>query len=172
MSPDFDEIYNEVAPGVYRYLRRLAGSRAHAEEILQETFMKLHAQLASGVAISHPRAWLFQVATNLSKDEKRHEVRAAVREQRYSTQQTVLDFHAQLEKQQIVRRALDELTPRMRHVLLLFSEGFTYREISEISSVEAAYVGVLLQRARASFRKHYEEEQERNRGEQYKPRSL
>ncbi len=134
--------------------------------------MKLYSQMAAGVSISHPRAWLFQVATNLSKDEKRNEIRAAVREEHYSAQQTVVDFYTQLEKQQVVRRALEGLTPRMRQVLLLFSEGFSYREISEISSVEAAYVGVLLQRARVAFRKHYEEEQERNRGEQYKPRSL
>ena len=172
MSPDFDEIYREIAPSVYRYLRRLTGSRAHAEDILQETFMKLHGQLTTGVTVSHPRAWLFQVATNLSKDEKRNEIRAAIREEHYSTQQTVIDFHTQLEKQQVVRRALDGLTPRMRQVLLLFSEGFSYREISEISGVEAAYVGVLLQRARAAFRKHYDEEQEFHRGEQYKPRSL
>ncbi len=35
--------------------------------------MKLHAQLDAGVNIAHPRAWLFQVGTNLSKDEKRNE---------------------------------------------------------------------------------------------------
>jgi len=172
VSLDFDEIYNEVAAGVYRYLRRLTGSRAHAEDILQETFMRLHAQLEAGVNISHPRAWLFQVATNLSKDEKRNEIRAAVREERYAAQPTVIEFHTQVEKQQVIRRALDQLSPRMRQVLLLFSEGFTYREISEISGVESTYVGVLLQRARVAFKKHYEDEQELNRGERYKPSSL
>src|SRR5437773_1958015 len=135
MNPDFDEIYNEVAPSVYRYLRRLTGSRTLAEDILQETFMKLHAQLETGAVISHPRAWLFQVATNLTKDEKRNEIRAAIREEHYSAQDRIVDFHRQLEKQQSIRRALDQLTPRMRQVLLLFSEGFTYREISEISGV-------------------------------------
>lgn len=169
---DFDEIYNEVAAGVYRYLRRLTGSRALAEDILQETFMKLHAQLAAGVTISHPRAWLFQVATNLSKDEKRNEIRAALREEHYSAQPTVIEFYTQLEKQHVIRRTLEQLSPRMRQVLLLFSEGFTYREISEISGVEAAYVGVLLQRARATFKKFYEDEQERDRGERYRPHSL
>ncbi|HEX9423475.1 MAG TPA: RNA polymerase sigma factor [Pyrinomonadaceae bacterium] len=124
--------------------------------MLQETFMKLHAQLDAGVNIAHPRAWLFQVGTNLSKDEKRNEIRAAVREERYSAQPTVIEFHAQLEKRQVIRRTLDQLSPRMRQVLLLFSEGFTYREISEISGVEATYVGVLLQRARAAFKKHYQ----------------
>jgi len=69
----------------------------------------------------------------------------------------VIDFHAELEKQQLVRRSLDQLTPRMRQVLLLVSEGFKYREISEITGVEPAYVGVLIQRGRAAFKKSYEE---------------
>jgi RNA polymerase sigma-70 factor (ECF subfamily) len=172
VGPDFDEIYNEVGPGIYRYLRRLTGSRAQAEDVLQETFMKLHGQLAGGIRISHPRAWLFQVATNLTKDEKRNEIRSVLREERYASQPTVVDFGSQLEIQQIVRRALDRMTPRMRQVLLLFSEGFTYREISEISGVEAAYVGVLLQRGRAAFKEYYEEEQGRGHGERYDSRSL
>jgi len=63
---DFDEIYNEVGPGVYRYLRRLTGSRTLAEDILQDTFIRFHKQLTDGVTISEPRAWLFKVATNLT----------------------------------------------------------------------------------------------------------
>jgi RNA polymerase sigma-70 factor, ECF subfamily len=172
VSPDFDELYNEIAPGVYRYLRRLTGSRTVAEDILQETFIRLHKQLAAGIPISHPRAWLFQVATNLSKDETRSEIRAALREEHYEAQSTVVEFSSQLERQQLVKRTLERLTPRMRQVLLLFSEGFTYREISEISGVEAAYVGVLLQRARAAFKEYYEEEQGRTHGEQYHSNSL
>jgi len=170
VSPDFDQLYNEVGPGVYRYLRRLTGSRTVAEDILQDTFIKLHKQLAVGVTISHPRAWLFQVATNLSKDETRSKIRAALREERYATQSIVIEFASQLEKQQLVRRSLERLTPRMRQVLLLFSEGFTYREISKISGVEAAYVGVLLQRGRAAFKKYYEGEH--GQSERYHSNSL
>jgi RNA polymerase sigma factor (sigma-70 family) len=172
LNPEFDDIYSEVGPALYRYLRRLTGSRALAEDILQETFLKLHTQLTARATISHHRGWLFQVATNLTKDEKRHEIRSAVREENFSAPPTVIDFQAKLEKQQIVRRTLEQLTPRMRQVLLLFAEGFTYREISEISGVEAAYVGVLMQRARATFKQSYEEDNGRKRGEQYRSNSL
>jgi RNA polymerase sigma-70 factor (ECF subfamily) len=168
MDSDFDQIYNEIAPGVLRYLRRFTGSRSLAEDILQETFIKLHRQIEAGVTIANVRAWLFQVATNLSKDEKRGEIRSAVREEKYSARSAnvVVDFHWQLENQQIVRRTLVRLTPRMRQVLLLFSEGFSYREIAEISGVEPTYVGVLMQRGRAAFKKFYEEEYGQDRGEQ------
>src|SRR5262249_1608843 len=58
----------------------------------------------------------------LAKDEKRREIRSALREERSAAPPTVVDFHARLEKQQIVQRTLARLTPRMRRVLLLFCE--------------------------------------------------
>ena len=45
----------------------------------------------------------------------------------------------------------------MRQVLLLWSEGFSYREMADITGIEPGYVGVLLQRARAAFKKEYEQ---------------
>jgi RNA polymerase sigma-70 factor (ECF subfamily) len=161
MSSDFDQIYREVGPGVYRYLRRLTGSRAQAEDLFQEAFFRLHGQLISGAALANYRAWLFQVATNLARDRKRSEMRSALRDETYAASSTIIDFHARLENQQLVRRSLARLTPKMREVLLLFSEGFSYREIANIAEIEAAYVGVLLQRARSAFKRYYREEQGR-----------
>ncbi|HEY7180254.1 MAG TPA: sigma-70 family RNA polymerase sigma factor [Blastocatellia bacterium] len=168
MKQDFDNIYHEVAPGVYRYLRRLMESRLQAEDILQETFLKLHLQLDAGVRIENPRAWLFQVATNLAKNKKRDEMRSALREERYSAPPQVVDFHSRLDDQQIIRRVLAQLSPRMRQALLLFSEGFSYREIAVIAGIETANVGPLLRRAREAFKQYYEGyryERERNRPE-------
>jgi len=160
VKPDFDELYNEIGPGVYRYLRRLTDSRVQAEDILQETFLKLHVQLSTGATISNARAWLFRVATNLAKDKKRSETRAFLSQEQYYAP-PVIDFHLRLENQQIIRRALWQIPPRMRQVLLLFSEGFSYKEIAEITGIEVVYVGVLLQRARAAFKQYYEEHNER-----------
>lgn len=167
MSLDFDEIYSEVAPSVFRYVRRLTGSRAQAEDVLQETFLKFHLQLANETEIQQYRAWLFRVATNVVRDRRRSEVSSAIREENYAARGEIIDFRNHLESQQIVRRALRHLSPRMKQVLLLSAEGFSYREISGIADVEPAYVGVLLQRARAAFKKCYEEESERTEGKKY-----
>ncbi len=58
-------------------------------------------------------------------------------------------------------RTLKLLPPRMRQVLLLQAEGFSYRETADIAGIESGYVGVLLQRARAEFRRAYEDGNER-----------
>ena len=157
MAKPFEETYDRFAPAVYRYLRRLTNSRVQAEDVLQETFLKLHLEWQSGTEIENVRAWLFRVATNVARDRGRAEQRALLRDGRHQPEQRVADFERSLGERQMIRRALVQLPPRMRQVLLLFSEGFTYREIAEIVGAEVEYVGVLLQRARASFRRHYEE---------------
>ena len=163
MSLDFDEIYSEVAPAIFRYLRRLTASRSQAEDVLQGTFLRFHLQLARETEIQHYRAWLFRVATNEVRDRRRSEVSSAIREESYAAKAEVIDFQSHLENRQIVRRVLTHLTPRMKQVLLLSAEGFSYREIAVIADVEAAYVGVLLQRARTAFKKHFEEDGERTK---------
>jgi RNA polymerase sigma-70 factor (ECF subfamily) len=174
VSQDFDTIYREIAPGVFRYLRRLVESRLLAEDILQETFLTLHLQMEDGLEVDTPRAWLFHVATNIARNKRRDAVRAAVREERYlATPNRVVDIHNRLENQEVVRQVLANLSPRMRQALLLFSEGFSYREIAQIAEIEATHVGPLLQRAREAFKELFEEQQHgRDRNKEKQRRSL
>ncbi len=156
MEPDFADLYRQFAPGVYRYLVRVCGSRFTAQDLLQETFLRLHLQLQQRAAIDSPRPWLYRVAVHLARDHQRAIQRAALRDGRYARDEKIIDFQAVVEQRDEVAYALARLTPRMRQVLLLFAEGFTYREIAEVTGVEYGYVGVLMQRARAAFRRHYE----------------
>ncbi len=157
MASDFRELFDQSGPAVLRYLRRLTGSRAEAEDILQETFLKLHLQGRTDVNLENPRAWVFRVATNLARDRERHRL-VELREASRAAEQNVVDFETRLQRQQLTRLTLRRLPPRMRQVLILWSEGFSYREIADITGIEAGYVGVLLQRARAAFRKYYDEQ--------------
>ena len=159
----FQEIFSRDGPALFRYLRRLTGSRQQAEDLVQEAFLKLHVQLTSGAALDNPRAWLFRVATNLARDRAKAELNADIREREYGSLLRPLDFRQQYEQRQAVSRVLSRLSPRMGQVLLLQAEGFSYREIAEIASIESGYVGVLLQRARTEFRHVYEELNERTR---------
>ena len=163
LAKPFEETYERLAPAVHRYLRRLTSSRVQAEELLQETFFKLHLEWESGTEIENVRAWLFRVATNLARSRGRSEQRALLRDGRHQPEQRIADFERDLGERQEIRRSFGRLSPRMRKVLLLFAEGFTYREIAEISGAEVEYVGVLLQRARAAFRRHYEERDDHGR---------
>lgn len=163
MTQSFDEIYQCHAAELYRYLRRLLGTRVKAQDILQETFLKLHLQLASSREITNMRAWLFHVATNLAHNRQRDEIRASQRESHYDYGPRVMDFHLRLEEQQLLQRALQQLPPQMRQVLLLSAEGFRHREIAEITGIAAGYVGVLVSRGRTAFKEYYHQQHGRQR---------
>jgi RNA polymerase sigma-70 factor (ECF subfamily) len=156
MTANLRELFDSLAPALLRYARRLTGSRTDAEEIVQDAFLKLHCELSAGTELTNVRAWLFRVATNAARDRER-ERRVRAREDAQLVDVKVVDFEARLQSQQMTRRALRRLPPRMRQVLLLWSEGFTYREMADITGIEPGYVGVLLQRARAAFKKQYEQ---------------
>ena len=153
----FSEVFDSLAPALLRYVRRLTGSGSDAEEIVQDTFLKLHVQMTDGPELTNVRAWLFRVATNAARDLER-ERRVRARDAAAPPDMNVVDFETVLQRQQLTRRALRRLPSRMRQILLLWSEGFSYREMAEIAGIEPGYIGVLLQRARAAFRKEFEQE--------------
>ena len=164
MNTSIRELFDSVGPPLLRYLRRMMGSRAEAEEIVQDTFLKLHCRIEQGdPELTNARAWLFRVATNQARDFER-ERKVRERDGAEWAVVSVTDFESHVESRQITRRALSRLPRRKRQVLLLWSEGFSYREIADITGVEPGYVGVLLQRARAEFRKEYDELSSAERG--------
>ena len=55
-----------------------------------------------------------------------------------------------------MRRALDRVPERDRHLLLLRAEGYSYREIAAALQIQETSVGTLLARAKRAFRDNYE----------------
>lgn len=66
----FHALYEALSPPVYTVLLRLVGDRQSAEDLLQETFLRLY-RSPPGPEVSRPRAWVFQVARNLAVDHLR-----------------------------------------------------------------------------------------------------
>ena len=156
MKARFDELYARHGPELLRYLRRLTGSMEDAGDLLQETFLRLWEQPAPE-DIENVRAWLFRVAANLAQNQRRSEQRLRRRERAsIDVADPVSSSEEQLEARRRVEKALASVDDRGRRVLLLFAEGFTYREIAAITGIEPGYVGVLMQRARAEFRRRVE----------------
>jgi RNA polymerase sigma-70 factor (ECF subfamily) len=75
----FRELYGAVAPRLLAYVRGFTRDGAVAEDLLQQTFMKLHAARASYVRGADPLPWLYAIAHRTSLDELRRRSRARVR---------------------------------------------------------------------------------------------
>jgi RNA polymerase sigma factor (sigma-70 family) len=160
---DFDALYDEVFPPLYRYCHRLVGDPDVAEDMAQEAFVRL---LDKGVTGEPPavRVWLFTVATHLIRDRWRVTTnRKRLLEIHPVTPGAPLDPEQETEKGQAVagvRRALDVLDPRDRELLMMREEGFSYREMAEAVGVQATSVGTLIARAQKRFTDTWTSQQE------------
>ena len=155
---DLSEVYREHYRSLVRFLYRRTGDQGRAEDLAQEAFVR---------AIEHqpsqPKAWLFQVAANLARDEGR---RQSVRRRHLSlvggetgaapVPAPDVAFERQ-EQVQRVRTALDGLSSRDRDSLLLWEEGLSYDEIAEVLGLSRASVGTTLTRARKRLAEAYQE---------------
>jgi RNA polymerase sigma-70 factor, ECF subfamily len=75
----FNALYASLAPRLLGYLIGLIGEKAAAEDLLQQTFIKLHEARAVYVRGADPVPWLYTIAHRTCLDELRRRKRARVR---------------------------------------------------------------------------------------------
>jgi RNA polymerase sigma-70 factor (ECF subfamily) len=75
----FRELYALVAPKMLGYLSKLSKSRAVADDLLQQTFLKIHRARAAYVVGADPIPWFYSIAHRTFIDEARRVQRAVVR---------------------------------------------------------------------------------------------
>ena len=154
---DFEAQFQKLYPSLFRYLHRLTGDADVAEDIAQETFVRL---LRQSLPADEVRPWLFTVAMNLVRDH----ARKTERRQRLLTTAPVLVAQSTLPDENVeraervtrVRGALERLPVRDRQLLLMREEGFKYEEIAAVIGVAPASVGTLIARALKRFSDVYQ----------------
>jgi RNA polymerase sigma-70 factor (ECF subfamily) len=75
----FHRLYGLLAPRILAYLVGLVGERALAEDLLQQTFMKLHQARPSYVRNANPVPWVYTIAHRSCLDELRRRKSTRVR---------------------------------------------------------------------------------------------
>ncbi len=74
----FRELYQRVSPRLVGYLQRMVGERSTAEDLVQQTFLKVHGARAAYVRGADPVPWIFAIARRTFLDEARRRKRARV----------------------------------------------------------------------------------------------
>ncbi len=141
-----------------RYAARLLGGDAdRARDVVQDTFVKLMAQPPQQVD-GHVAEWLFTVCRNRTHDVLRKEGRMKRFEEGQIEQLTASDPRPGLtiersEQHETVLRLIGKLTPNQQEVVRLkFQNGFSYQEISRITSLSVTNVGFILHTAIRTLR--------------------
>jgi len=149
-----EELFAALESPLLNYALRLGGELGVAEDIVQEAFMKLHAQFEQ---VREPRHWLYRAVHNLALNHRRDsgkiislDSRVAESEHNDATDPQPLPDEqiARLEGIGLVRLGMEALDERSREVVRLkFTENLSYKEISVRMGLKIGHVGYLLHHA-------------------------
>ena len=157
----FGAWYETLRAPLHGYLRRVAGSASAADDLFQETWIRLLAHPPRTTDTAAVRAYVFTIASRLATDAWRRESwldrwikpRPRVETRSFDEIETIADPYAgpdtQAAARQQVARALGRLTRRERALVwLAHVERYDHDEIAAILGLSSASVRVLLHRAR------------------------
>jgi len=151
-SDAFAAFYSRSARPLWAYLARVSADPALADDLMQESFVRFlcvsrpELCLAEGEVAA--RRYLFRIATNLLRDHWRRPTAASIEElpEEFFAASTNTE---QADSQAILGPALAQMRPRDRQILwLAHAEGYSHREIAQITGLASASIRLLLFRAR------------------------
>ena len=144
---------------LYRFCLFVVHHRQDAEDVVQDTFVKLLEHLTREGDRSKVRSWLFTVAANGCRDRLR-------RRRKWLPWQSETDMrtiaaevdgdHEASERRRALHDAAKALSPRDRLLLMLRVQGLSYREIARGAGIPETSVGKLLARARLRWKEGFQ----------------
>lgn len=150
------ELFEEHGAAIYRFAAVLLRHHQDAEDVVQDTFLKLLRHLQAGGAEGNLRGWLFTVAAHAARDR----VRRRARWLPWSGANDVAVVPAPLADEdgrlRALRESLQRLPRRDRLLLALRASGLSYREMAEATGIRPASIGTLLARALERWGRAYE----------------
>ena len=151
-----EELFAALESPLLGYALRCAGERGLAEDVVQEAFMKLHAQFEQ---VDQPRQWLYRTVHNLALNRRRDARKTVPLEPdpenenafAFDPADPALPPDAQmlrLEGIGLVRISLETLDVRSRELVRLkFHDDLSYKEIAAHTGLTTGNVGFILHTA-------------------------
>lgn len=158
VTPSWEQIVREHSARVYRLAYRLSGNQQDAEDLTQETFIRVFRSLASFRPGTF-EGWMHRITTNLFLDLARRRQRIRF-DQLSDEAERVPGTHADpvnsFEHNNItadVQRALADLPPDFRAAVVLCDiEGLSYEEIGATLGIKMGTVRSRIHRGRLQLR--------------------
>lgn len=155
----FEELFSRYYALIHAVIFRIVGDIGEAEELTQETFLRLYQRPIQVTESANVRAWLLRVGTNAAFNAVRSRrrranwlQRLAGRAESHETGDDPSSIVAARDEADRIRQVLARLPERQRAALVLRSSGLSYAEVAEALGVRPGSVGTILARAERAFR--------------------
>lgn len=149
----FAQLFETYKDRVYSIALRFSGEPATALDIAQDTFLKLLSRIGDFRGEARFDTWLYRMVANSCLDHKRRGLRIAPFVEGFMdtlrpVRATALEDLLRSEFQQSVQSVVARLPAEQRIVVILrYTEGLAYDEISEILHCSSGTVASRLNRA-------------------------
>jgi RNA polymerase sigma-70 factor (ECF subfamily) len=141
-----------------RFAWRILGNEESARDVVQHVFMRLCGQSHETLG-DRTAAWLFAVCRNRSIDILRKR-NVSSEESEYALadcagkEPNPAETAEKADMHRRVNRMMDELPLPQREAVALWAEGFSYREIAEVTKNTEGNIRVIVHRALKRLREH------------------
>ena len=153
----FDQLFERWAGPLLRYMERMVGDAATAEELVQEAFFRVHKARSRYEPRARFSTWLYRIATNLALNELKRPRRRHFHEEEENvglvsqgpSSESEMDAR---KKGTAVEQALADLPERQRMALWLSAaEGHSYAEVASVLEITEKAVKALVHRGRTAL---------------------
>jgi RNA polymerase sigma-70 factor, ECF subfamily len=168
----FDELYQKYKRPILNYIYRFIGNRHSAEELTQETFVRVYMNIRNYQPRAKFSSWVYRIAGNLAKNFLRHasyDKRALPLKKDSQADDSeavsIVEFiadnakrpdeHAQSKEEELlVQQAIGMLSMNLKEVVILCDiKGFSYGEAADIMNCSPMTIGSRLWRGREKLAK-------------------
>lgn len=162
---DFQKLYSLFAKPIYNFIWRLIGSVDEAEDLTQETFLKVYSELKNLRSAAQFRFWLYRIARNevyqaIRRSKRRTEV--SIDNEEVSYYDFLVDESDGLDPEQrilsgelneVIQKSLLTLKPKYRDVFVLaVFEKMSYEDITQVVGRSLLSVKTDIYRARVAVK--------------------
>lgn len=151
----FEELARELEQPIVRYLQRYTGDRTVAEDLWQETLLRIHKGLPGFAGRSSITTWAFAIATRVAADHFRDPARRARivdlddAEEPVDPDRTISERLVVDEMNACVRQVIDSLPEAYRAALILHDlEGLSAEQVAAVGGCSVASAKIRIHRAR------------------------
>ena len=149
MDPEFEKTYRDYYPKLFRIAAKMLQDSDDAKDVVQDVFTTYFFAMNNEKVIRDTKNWLVRSTINKGIDYKRKAARTVTMEKPMcETGEQTLDEASD------ILNAITHLNEKEQTLVVLYSEGYSYKEIAEMTGRNLPSIGKTLSRIMEKIKNH------------------
>ena len=153
MESEFEKTYRNFYPKLFRIAAKLLQDSEGAKDVVQDVFTAYYHALQGKKSINEVEKWLVRSTINKGVDYRRKNARLIVMENMQPDENSFANIIENQNDVSEILNVVEHLGEKEKTMIVLYSEGYSYKEIAEITGKKFNSVGKTLSRIMEKIKK-------------------